>query len=410
MRSGPQGPLLFSPERNVMLEQVMQVALSTPLTDPNSEKCVWGLPILLWGDPGIGKSARIKRMGNLVHAYSAIIFPSGRLPEDFAGTPVQDGKGGLVTVSTLQQVKELCTIGEGLMYLDEINTARPMTQAALLGVILDRRMGDLVFPGGVRIVAAANDPKTNAGANELSLPLANRFVHYSMSSPAASEWGDFMFGIDQPEDQGSLVVMEQAVRAEWPNSWAHALSQVVGYIRATPAALHKMPQDGEDIRAYATPRTWDWAARSLATSKALKVHEAVTYRLIQGCVGTGAADEFTEYMLKADLPSPEDVLKHGFTPDGRMDRSYAVYTALATYVVSMAQGAARRAAVIRTWEIFERAVEARVVDLLFPAVSLLVEAGLSSLADKEIAKAASRVVPRFDQKLQKKLRGAYGKP
>lgn len=410
MRSGPKGPLLFSPERNVMLEQVMQVALSTPLTDPNSEKCMWGLPLLLWGDPGIGKSARIKRMATLAHAYAAINFPSGRLPEDFAGTPVQDGKGGLVTVSTLQQVKELCVIGEGIIYFDEINTARPMTQSALLGVILDRRMGDLLFPGGVRVVAAANDPKTNAGANELSLPLANRFVHYSMSSPAASEWGDFMFGVNQPGDQGSLVVMEQNVKAEWSHSWAHAVSQVVGFIRATPGALHKMPKEGDDIRAYPTPRTWDWAARALATSKALKMHDAVTYQLLQGCVGLGAADEFTEYMLKADLPSPVEVLKNGFTPDGRMDRSYAVYTALATYVASMEQGAARKAAAIRTWEIFEKAIEARVVDLLFSAVSIMIEAGLSSMADKEIAMASARVTPRFDQKLQKKLRGAYGKP
>ncbi len=41
--------------------------------------------------------------------------------------------------------------GRGLLFLDELSTATPAVQAALLRVVLERRVGSLRLPPGVRI-------------------------------------------------------------------------------------------------------------------------------------------------------------------------------------------------------------------------------------------------------------------
>ena len=71
----------------------------------------------------------------------------------------------------------LVRAGRGLLFLDELSTAPPAVQAALLRLVLERRVGALRLPPGVRIVAAANPRSSAADGWELSAPLANRFVH-----------------------------------------------------------------------------------------------------------------------------------------------------------------------------------------------------------------------------------------
>ena len=71
----------------------------------------------------------------------------------------------------------LARTGRGLLFFDELSSAPPAVQAALLRVVLERRVGSLQLPEHVRIVAAANPPASAADGWHLSPPLANRFVH-----------------------------------------------------------------------------------------------------------------------------------------------------------------------------------------------------------------------------------------
>src|SRR5207248_8810483 len=47
----------------------------------------------------------------------------------------------------------------GLLFLDELTTAPPAVQAAMLRVVLERVVGDVTLPPAVRVVAAANPPR-----------------------------------------------------------------------------------------------------------------------------------------------------------------------------------------------------------------------------------------------------------
>lgn len=126
-----------------------------------------GVAVCLWGDPGIGKSA-------LIQAAAAddvpceIVIGSLREPSDFAGLPVVTEDG--VRLEPPSWAKRLHEAGAGYLFLDELSTAPPAVQAAMLGVALERRVGDLVLPRAVQVVAAANPPERAADGWDLSPP------------------------------------------------------------------------------------------------------------------------------------------------------------------------------------------------------------------------------------------------
>ena len=54
--------LLLGESRAMQLERVIRTAFLVPQDDPKDAMCRWGLPIIMWGVPGIGKSARARQV------------------------------------------------------------------------------------------------------------------------------------------------------------------------------------------------------------------------------------------------------------------------------------------------------------------------------------------------------------
>src|SRR5262245_4977903 len=106
---------------------------------------------LLWGPPGVGKSAAIKRWAADRNLPCWTVIASLRDPSDFAGLPIVDGtKATEVDGQAIPNVAfapprfavEAATRG-GVIFLDELTTAPPAVQAALLRAVLDQAFGDL---------------------------------------------------------------------------------------------------------------------------------------------------------------------------------------------------------------------------------------------------------------------------
>ncbi|MYR59005.1 AAA domain-containing protein, partial [Streptomyces sp. SID625] len=137
------------------------------------------LPVLLWGEPGIGKTAALTQLADSLGLPLTTVIASVHEPSDFSGLPIVGDDPAVqgVPMAPPQWAVELVRAGRGLLFLDELSTATPAVQAALLRVVLERRVGALQLPPGVRIVAAANPRASAADGWELSPPLANRFVH-----------------------------------------------------------------------------------------------------------------------------------------------------------------------------------------------------------------------------------------
>ncbi len=124
------------------------------------------VPVLLWGAPGTGKTSAIRAMAHAMDLPCETVIASIREPSDFAGLPIV--VGDVVRFAPPAWARRLAEAGHGLLFLDELSTAPPAVQAALLRVVLERAVGDLTLPDEVAVVAAANPPEQAADGWDLS--------------------------------------------------------------------------------------------------------------------------------------------------------------------------------------------------------------------------------------------------
>jgi len=262
------------------------------------------LPVLLWGEPGIGKTAALTQLAATLDLPLTTVIASVHEPSDFSGLPIvgDDPETRGVPMAPPKWAVDLVREGRGLLFLDELSTATPAVQAALLRVVLERRVGALQLPPGVRIVAAANPRASAADGWELSPPLANRFVHL--------HW---------VHDRDVVVRGLGGVwpRAELPRLASELLHEAVdfarravcGFLTARPALIHRLPST-ETRRggAWPSPRSWEAALTLLAFGTAASVSRDVLALLVRGAVGDGPGLELLAHLDRMDLPDPETLL------------------------------------------------------------------------------------------------------
>jgi hypothetical protein len=286
-----------------------------------------GIPVIWWGDPGVGKSSIVNSIGRALGLHVETVIASLREPSDFAGLPIPTADGR-VRMAAPEWVFRLLEEGRGVAFLDEISTAPPAVQAALLRMVLDRVVGEVQLPETVAMVAAANPPERAAGGWDLTPPLANRFVHLHHSLDAGA-WADGMVsGFPDP-----------TIRP-LPEGWVEGIGQsqalVASFIKAAPHHLLKVPDNESQAgKAWPSPRTWQMAARIMAACDAGRESDDVRVALIGGCVGGGTALEFLNWVREMDLPDPELLLGDpaSFTVPQRGDQAYAVLTSVVSAVL-----------------------------------------------------------------------------
>jgi hypothetical protein len=302
------------------------IALQTP-----SPKGHLGIPALLWGAPGEGKSSFVESLRRDDFPVVTLIA-SIHDPTDFSGLPVH--LNGQVRFAPPEWTFAFDETGQGILFLDELTTAPPSVQAALLRVILERKVGFRPLPKGVRVVAAANPPDQVVGGWELSPPLRNRFVHIRWELSGEIYQKALREGFGQP----SLPAIDPNAHAEAEKFWRR---MVEVFLRRYPHLAKTNPSDEE--YAFASPRTWDFAIALMAScdllGKAPKPGQKgseVFLNLVEGCVGKGAAVAFAHFLQTLRLPDPDEVLDGKITLDlkgFRDDELYAFFSALAAALV-----------------------------------------------------------------------------
>lgn len=286
-----------------------------------------GVPVVLWGSPGTGKTSVVRALGEGLGWPVEVVIGSIREPADFAGLPVVVDGG--VRFAPPAWATRLASSGTGLLFLDELTTAPPAVQAAMLRVVLERVVGDLSLPDGVRVVAAANPPEEAADGWELAPPLANRLVHLDWPVEAKSVAQGLALGFPVPD-----------VLAAQPATVAHrvaARAAVAAFLRVRPALVLQLPKVAAlASRGWPSPRSWEAVAVLLAACEASMATEEARAALVIGAVGEGPALEFLSWLANADLPDPEEVLADpdSFTLPERSDRAFAALTAVAAVAVA----------------------------------------------------------------------------
>lgn len=255
-------------------------------------------PVFLWGSPGIGKSSIIRQVAEEKQLELIDIRAVLLDPVDLRGIPhVENGKTRWCTPSFFPTDKD----SKGIIFLDELNAAPPLVQAACYQLILDRRLGEYELPEGWTILAAGNLDSDRAVTHRMPTPLANRFVHLSLEVDL-EDWVKWALneGID---------------------------TSVIAFIRFRPELLHQF-NPKRDTKAFPSPRSWEFTSKVIKTNP----NPTIEYDLISGTTGNGAAAEYLGFLkVFRKLPNPDLVLMNPDTVEVPTDPStlYAICGALA---------------------------------------------------------------------------------
>ncbi|MFI9325297.1 AAA family ATPase [Kitasatospora aureofaciens] len=362
------------------------------------------LPVLLWGEPGIGKTAALNQLAEALDLPLTTVIASVHEPSDFSGLPVvgDDPAQQGVPLAPPDWAVRLVRAGRGLLFLDELSTAPPAVQAALLRLVLERRIGALRLPPGVRIVAAANPRSSAADGWELSPPLANRFVHL--------QWvHDHEVVVRGLGGVWPVALLPRLDPAELSAAVAFARRAVCELLTVRPELVHRLPTN-ETKRggAWPSPRSWDMTLRLIAFATAAGSSREVLSLLVRGTVGDGPGLELMASLDRMDLPDPEQLLADpacAVLPE-RGDLRQVVLDG----VVAAVRNRPERARWDAAWAVLVRALETGAPDLLVvPATTLAslrredweVPAAIEHLAStvalsRRADRAAVRVAARTD--------------
>ncbi|WBP90956.1 AAA family ATPase [Kitasatospora cathayae] len=323
------------------------------------------LPVLLWGEPGIGKTAALNQLAEALDLPLTTVIASVHEPSDFSGLPIvgDDPAQQGVPLAPPDWAVRLVRAGRGLLFLDELSTAPPAVQAALLRLVLERRIGALQLPPGVRIVAAANPRSSAADGWELSPPLANRFVHL--------QWvHDHEVVVRGLGGVWPVATLPRLDPAALPAAVAFARRAVCELLTVRPELVHRLPtSETKRGGAWPSPRSWDMTLRLIAFATAAGSSREVLSLLVRGTVGDGPGLELMASMDRMDLPDPEQLLADpaGAVLPERGDLRQVVLDG----VVAAVRNRPERARWDAAWALLLRALESGAPDVLVvPATTL----------------------------------------
>ena len=256
-------------------------------------------PVMLWGPPGVGKSDMIRQTGERHSAPVIDVRLSQMEPSDLRGIPFRNGE--YVEWAAPAILPDVGRHGpQGILFLDEITSAPPSVSAAAYQLILDRRLGEYEVPGGWAIFAAGNRQGDRGVTYTMPAPLANRFSHFDVDTHL-DDWVAWAYEHDIDE-------------------------RVLGFLRFRPELLFDFDPAHNPV-AFPSPRTWEFAHRSL---QKFGDRSELLQNALQACVGPAAGIELNAFVNSLDrMPDLDEIVagKEVPVPD-EIDLQYAIAAAL----------------------------------------------------------------------------------
>jgi len=236
----------------------------------------------LWGPPGVGKSSAVRQICEK-NDWDIIDLRLSLLnPVDLRGLPMLDKKKELARWLSPSFLPSPSSKRTGVLFLDEINLAPQMVQAAAYQLILDKRLGEYTFPKHWKIIAAGNREIDQANVYRISAPLANRFIHFT---------------VDKDFDTWAIWAKKNNIRPE-----------VMNFLFSRPKLLLDMPREKE--KSFPSPRSWEFLSE-LLNAHGYKNGTKITFyleKIIQGTIGMGTAKEFINYLEKYNIQRVDQIV------------------------------------------------------------------------------------------------------
>lgn len=248
-------------------------------------------PLMIWGDPGLGKSSAGKQAADDLRAIlSQHLNKSARSKQEFGFIDLRLSNIEEVDLRGMPYNKDgaMCwsrpdfipATGQGILMLDEMPQGTPGKQSAASQLVLDRRCGPHVLGDGWHVIAAGNLLSNRAATYAMPTHMANRFVHLQavMNVDAWVAW---------------------ALRSKID-------MRVIAYIKWRPTMLHAFDPKSKSP-AFASPRSWEFVSKIL-TSFGQNIDSPILRAMISGAVGDGPVAEFLAFCkMYAKLPDIDSI-------------------------------------------------------------------------------------------------------
>lgn len=292
------------------------------------------VPVLLWGPPGTGKTATVYAEAKRRGAHVEVLVGSLYDPTDIGGQMIPDASGRLHHTPPPWALRLRDALGRGQpawLFLDELSCAPAAVRAAMLRLILERKIGDCDL-SGCRIIGASNPTETAADNGWLDASTANRLAHIDWKVDARAWVTGTLSGWGKPP-QG----IEAACGAA-----------VASFIAAHPMSLLALPERIEESgRAWPSPRSWTAGIKTLAALGGPDASGALDG--LTANVGTGVAGEWATWLAARDLPDGEALLQGRAPLPERPDQLTA--SVMALVAAALSEHAERNARVSAAWKL-----------------------------------------------------------
>jgi AAA domain (dynein-related subfamily) len=239
-----------------------------------------GLPVLIKGAPGVGKTSIVEQAAAACQADVILTHPVVADPTDYKGLPWKlEGKDAATFLPFGDLQRAITATQRTVFFCDDLGQASQSVQAALMQLILARQVAGHKVPDCVTFVAATNRREDRAGVSGLLEPVKSRFATI----------------VELKSDIDSFI--------QWANR-AQVNPLIIAFLMFKPELLHVF-EPSADLTNSPSPRTWS----RINELSQLNLPLDVKLEAYAGAIGKGASIEFESFCQIWDtLPDVHQVL------------------------------------------------------------------------------------------------------
>lgn len=236
------------------------------------------ISFMLWGATGVGKSECVRQLSDELNAELRDIRLCQKMPTDIGGLPALDHETKQTVFYPSAFLAPAIDIKPVILFFDEISLAPDDTKGAVLGILEERRQGEIKIPDDWIIIAAGNRPEDLANARGLGAAANRRLLHIVIEPNLEATLAHFMKIGVAPEVLAFLKVFPQHLSGE----------------EAARQQKHEL---------YPRPASWEKVSKIIEVLR--KADKRTRYLAVAGIMGDAVATEFI--MLAEEIKNTKSV-------------------------------------------------------------------------------------------------------